>query len=193
MRRSWSSVLLLVPTLALIAVLAGCPKRPMMPVASAPAPVVPAPAAPVATAPTAPAAMAPEPAAPPTVTPTPAPAPPEDYALNAATPAIHFDFDRSAIRPADAKILEASAAWLKANPNQLVLIEGHCDERGTSEYNLALADRRATAARDNLTAQGVAADRITIVSYGKEWPLCREHTETCWAKNRRDEFLTKER
>jgi peptidoglycan-associated lipoprotein len=137
--------------------------------------------------------MAPAPAAPPTVTPAPAPAPPKEYAPNPALQAIHFDFDKSAIRPGDAKILEASAAWLKANPNQLVLIEGHCDERGTSEYNLALGDRRSTAARSYLTAQGVAADRITVVSYGKERPVCTEHNEGCWSRNRRDEFLTKER
>jgi peptidoglycan-associated lipoprotein len=190
MRRSWSSLLLLIPTLALILLLAGCPKRPMVPVASAPPPTVPAPAAP---APAAPVAMAPAPAAPPTVAPTPAPAPPKDYAPNPALQTIHFDFDRAAIRPADAKILDASAAWLKANPSQLVLIEGHCDERGTAEYNVALGDRRATAARNYLTAQGVAAERITLVSYGKERPSCSEHAEACWAKNRRDELLTKER
>jgi peptidoglycan-associated lipoprotein len=191
MRRSWSSLILLTPMLALVLLLAGCPKRPMVPVASAPPPTVPA--APAAPAPAPPVAMTPAPAAPPTVAPAPAPAPPQEYAPNPALETVHFDFDRSVIRPGDAKILDASAAWLKANPKQLVLIEGHCDERGTSEYNLALGDRRATAARSYLTAQGVGADRITVVSYGKEKPLCSEHNETCWVRNRRDEFLTKER
>jgi peptidoglycan-associated lipoprotein len=112
---------------------------------------------------------------------------------NAALKRIHFAFDQAVIRPADARTLDASAAWLKANPNQLVLIEGHCDERGTSEYNLALGDRRARAAQNYLVAQGIAAERITMISFGKERPLCRERGETCWATNRRDEFLTKER
>lgn len=194
MRRSWRSLLLVMPTLALVLLLAGCPKRPMVPVVSAPPPTPPAPtAAPTPPPPAPPVAVAPAPAAPPVVVPTPPPAPPKEYAPNAALQPIYFDFDRSAIRPGDAKILDASAAWLKANPNQLVLIEGHCDERGTAEYNLALGDRRASTARSYLTAQGVAADRITVVSYGKERPVCSENAETCWARNRRAAFLTKER
>ena len=103
---------------------------------------------------------------------------------------IHFDFDKYNIRPADAKILDGNAAWLKSN-NNLVLIEGHCDERGTAEYNLALGERRAKSAMNYLVAQGVQASRITIISYGKERPLCTEKTEACWARNRRDAFLTK--
>ncbi|HXJ82385.1 MAG TPA: peptidoglycan-associated lipoprotein Pal [Candidatus Methylomirabilis sp.] len=104
---------------------------------------------------------------------------------------IHFDFDKYNIRPEDAKILDANAAWLKSNPSNLVLIEGNCDERGTAEYNLALGERRAKSAMNYLVAQGVQANRITIISYGKERPVCTEHTEACWAKNRRDNFLTK--
>jgi peptidoglycan-associated lipoprotein len=104
---------------------------------------------------------------------------------------IHFDFDKYNIRPEDAKILDGNAAWLKANANNLVLIEGNCDERGTAEYNLALGERRAKAAMNYLVAQGVQASRITIISYGKERPLCTEHNEACWARNRRDNFLTK--
>jgi peptidoglycan-associated lipoprotein len=104
---------------------------------------------------------------------------------------IHFDFDKYNIRPGDAKILDENAAWLKANARNLVLIEGNCDERGTAEYNLALGERRAKAAMNYLVAQGVQASRITIISYGKERPLCTEHTEACWARNRRDNFLTK--
>jgi len=110
---------------------------------------------------------------------------------NDALKPIHFAFDKSDIRPGDAKILDASAKWLTANPNNLVLIEGHCDERGTNEYNLALGERRAKAAMNFLVSQGVAASRVTIISYGEERPLCRDASEKCWSENRRDMFLTK--
>ncbi|HEY7038773.1 MAG TPA: peptidoglycan-associated lipoprotein Pal [Methylomirabilota bacterium] len=184
---------LVLPTLALALVLTGCPKRPMTTQVSAPPPAAPPPAPAPAPTPPPPAPTPPPVAvAPPPPAPAP-PAPPKEYQPNDALKRIHFAFDRAVIRPADAKILEASAAWLKANPNQLVLIEGHCDERGTNEYNLALGDRRAKAASNYLVAQGIAADRITVISYGKERPLCSEKAETCWSQNRRDEFLTKER
>jgi peptidoglycan-associated lipoprotein len=104
---------------------------------------------------------------------------------------IYFDFDRYGIRTEDAKMLDASAAWLKANPNQLVMIEGHCDERGTTDYNLALGERRAKAAQNYLVAQGVDLRRISIVSYGKEKPQCSESNESCWQRNRRAHFLVK--
>ena len=104
---------------------------------------------------------------------------------------IHFDFDKYDIRPDDAKILDANAAWLKSRPDDLVLIEGHCDERGTIEYNLALGERRAKAAMNYLVAQGVQARRITLISYGKERPACTTHDEACWAINRRSHFLVK--
>jgi peptidoglycan-associated lipoprotein len=106
---------------------------------------------------------------------------------------VYFDFDKSNIRPGDARILDASAAYLKANPNQLVLIEGHCDERGTAEYNLALGERRARAALNYLVGRGIDASRFTLISYGKERPVCTEKTEACWARNRHDRFLTKAR
>jgi peptidoglycan-associated lipoprotein len=106
---------------------------------------------------------------------------------------IHFDFDKSNIRKGDAKILDANADWLKANPNMLLLITGNCDERGTVEYNLALGDRRARAAQNYLVSKGVAGDRISTVSYGEERPICKEKTEKCWAMNRNDQFLTKPR
>jgi len=132
------------------------------------------------------------------VAPPPAPAPPpppapKEVAANPALQNIHFDFDKYNIRPGDAKILDASAAYLKANPNQLVLIEGHTDERGTAEYNLALGERRAKSAMNYLVSQGIDAGRFTLVSYGKERPLCTERTEACWARNRRAHFLTKPR
>jgi peptidoglycan-associated lipoprotein len=104
---------------------------------------------------------------------------------------IHFDFDKYEIRFEDATILDRNAQWLKANSKDLVLIEGHADERGTAAYNVALGDRRAKATLDYLVAHGIAAQRITIVSYGEERPMCTEHTEACWAKNRRAHFLVK--
>jgi peptidoglycan-associated lipoprotein len=125
-------------------------------------------------------------------TPAPPPAVPKEFELNPALKAIHFDFDKSNIRSGDESILETNAGWLRDNRNQLLLIEGHCDERGTPEYNLALGERRATSTKNFLVSRGVAPDRITIVSYGEERPLCTAKTEACWADNRRAMFLTKE-
>ena len=104
---------------------------------------------------------------------------------------VYFDFDQYTIRPRDTAILDANARWLRANPNAQVLIEGHCDARGTEEYNLALGDRRAKAALNYLAAQGIAPERIVTISYGKERPMCPEPNEACWAKNRRAHFLVK--
>jgi peptidoglycan-associated lipoprotein len=119
---------------------------------------------------------------------------PSEFSEAAEVKTIFFDFDRADIRPGDAKTLEANAAWLKTH-EVLVLIAGQCDERGTAEYNVALGDRRAQAqaARNYLIAQGIAASRILTVSYGKERPVCTEHTEECWAANRRAHFLVKAR
>jgi peptidoglycan-associated lipoprotein len=116
---------------------------------------------------------------------------PEEFVAVPRLVDIHFDFDAYAIRDEDVPVLEAHAAWLKANPTVLVLIEGHTDERGTSEYNLGLADLRAAAAMRYLIAQGVPAGRMVAISYGKERPLCTEHDETCWVRNRRASFLVK--
>ena len=104
---------------------------------------------------------------------------------------IQFEFDKAEIRPTDVKVLQANAEWLRRNPESLLLIEGHCDERGTNEYNLALGERRAKAAMDYLVAQGIAVARITVVSYGEERPACSDHAEGCWTKNRRAHFLAK--
>ncbi len=114
---------------------------------------------------------------------------PKDFAAVAELRDIHFDFDRATVRPEDARILDGNARWLAAHPGARVLIEGHADERGTNEYNLALGETRAKATRDQLVARGVAPARITLVSYGEERPLCRTATETCWAQNRRAHFL----
>jgi peptidoglycan-associated lipoprotein len=116
---------------------------------------------------------------------------PKDYAEAGALRDIHFDFDRAVLRAEDLRVLDANARWLVAHPSTLVLIEGHADERGTNEYNLALGENRARATRDGLIARGVAASRITLVSYGEERPTCRETSEGCWAKNRRAHFLVK--
>jgi peptidoglycan-associated lipoprotein len=100
---------------------------------------------------------------------------------------VYFDFDSGKIRPSEVAKLEAVAAALKGNSNKLV-IEGHCDERGTAEYNRALGERRAQVAREKLVALGVGAGRITTISYGKDKPADPGHDETAWAKNRRCEF-----
>jgi peptidoglycan-associated lipoprotein len=105
--------------------------------------------------------------------------------LNAA----YFDYDKADLRDDARSALAGNADWLKKFPSVQVLIEGHCDERGTSAYNLALGDRRANAARDYLASLGVDATRIKTVSYGKERPGCTESTEACWQKNRRAAFV----
>jgi peptidoglycan-associated lipoprotein len=98
---------------------------------------------------------------------------------------IHFNFDRSDIREADQALLVANAEVLRKYDFIRVAVEGHCDERGTTEYNLALGDRRAKAAHDYLVSLGVPAFRLKTVSYGKEAPLCRDSSQDCWARNRR--------
>ena len=102
---------------------------------------------------------------------------------------IHFDFDRYEIRPEDAEILKENAALLIKYPDKRIQIEGHCDERGTAEYNLALGERRAQSARDFLISLGIAPNRITTISYGEEKPLDPGHHEEAWAKNRRCHFV----
>ncbi len=102
---------------------------------------------------------------------------------------IHFDFDDYTIRPQDGEILRSNAKWLTDHGSSRVQVEGHTDERGSEEYNLALGAKRAQAAKDYLTTLGVSSDRISTISYGKELPLCTEHDEDCWAKNRRDHFV----
>jgi peptidoglycan-associated lipoprotein len=99
--------------------------------------------------------------------------------------AIHFDFDKYDIRPGDAEILKENAAVLKKYPGVKIQIEGHCDERGTVEYNLALGERRANSTKKYLISLGISTDRISTISYGKERPLDPGHNEEAWAKNRR--------
>jgi peptidoglycan-associated lipoprotein len=155
--------------------------------------------------------MPPPPAPPPPAAPeTPPPAPPpppreevvpqvDEYARLKAMSAdeiermgllaeIHFDFDKADIREGDRAVLSKNADVLKKYDFLRVTVEGHCDERGTVEYNLALGERRAKAASDYLVTLGVPAERLKTVSYGKEVPLCQESNETCWQRNRRAKF-----
>jgi peptidoglycan-associated lipoprotein len=189
-----------VTSLLLVGVLlAGCAKRPALTAASAPAPTGSSgtSAAPAPTSSGGPAVTATPgtsgPQAPATST---APAAPtarpavKDFTAASDVVDIYFDFDKYDIRPENAKILDSNARWLKSN-DQLILIEGHCDERGTNEYNVALGERRAKSAMNYLVAQGITANRITIVSYGEERPVCTAHGEACWSKNRRAHFLVK--
>lgn len=100
-----------------------------------------------------------------------------------------FEFDSYELTSAARSILQANAAWLKANPAINVEIEGHCDERGTTEYNLALGAKRARAAMDYLISLGVSPARLKATSYGEELPICRNVNEGCYQKNRRDRFV----
>jgi peptidoglycan-associated lipoprotein len=179
--------------------LAGCAKRPATTQAAAPPPTGAAATTPggAGTSGAQPAQMAPPggggtSAPPSTAAPTTRP-PVGDFTANENLRDVFFEFDKYDIRPGDAKVLDANATWLKSNPNNLVLIEGHCDERGTNEYNLALGERRAKSTMNYLVSQGVQASRITIISYGEERPQCTQKTEECWAKNRRAHFLVKAR
>jgi len=102
---------------------------------------------------------------------------------------VHFGFDRYDLQAIAQESLKVNAKWLKANPAARVQIEGHCDDRGTVEYNLALGDKRAQAAREYLVTLGIGADRLSVISYGEEIPVCKEEKEECWEKNRRARFV----
>jgi peptidoglycan-associated lipoprotein len=101
---------------------------------------------------------------------------------------VHFDFDQSTLTPEAQAILKKNADWLRKNSSVSVEVEGHCDERGTIEYNLALGDRRARSAKDFLVNLGISSSRLRTISYGKEMPLDPGHNEAAWARNRRDHF-----
>ncbi len=102
---------------------------------------------------------------------------------------MHFDFDKYNIKDEYKSELKAISSWLTKNSSAKLSVEGHCDERGTNEYNLALGDRRAKAVKDYLVSLGTPSSRIETISYGEEKPLCTEQTEECWAKNRRAHFV----
>jgi peptidoglycan-associated lipoprotein len=145
--------------------------------------VIEAPAAPVPTpVPTPPPAVAPE---------TPAPVAPDIEEMNQRgyLKDVFFDFDKDDIRPDQRDALSADADWLKKNPNVKITIEGHCDERGTRQYNMALGERRAHSAKEYLVSLGVDAGRMQTISYGKDRPFDSGHDEAAWAKNRRAHFV----
>ena len=102
---------------------------------------------------------------------------------------VHFAYDSYELNGEARDILAANAEWLKDNQRARTEIEGHCDERGTVEYNLALGARRAKAVKDYLTTLGIAGERLSTISYGEELPLCREQSESCYARNRRVHFV----
>jgi peptidoglycan-associated lipoprotein len=173
-RKMKRSALIAITVVCLFSVL-GCPKK--MEVASAPGSREEAAAVPTQAAP----AAAPE----------ARPGEPEERAAGPGTglKLIYFDFDKYFIRDDARPVMQANAEWLKAHPKVNVRIEGTCDERGTIEYNLALGQRRAASAKKYLIDTGIPSSRISLISYGKEKPVCADHSETCWQKNRRDDFV----
>ncbi|HJT42208.1 MAG TPA: peptidoglycan-associated lipoprotein Pal [Rhizomicrobium sp.] len=112
----------------------------------------------------------------------------EDFRVNVGD-TVHFAYDSYNIEEADKTVLGRQSAWLAKYPAVRVTVEGHCDERGTREYNLALGARRANAVKEYLVSQGVSTARVETVSYGKERPICTESNESCWAQNRRGTTL----
>ena len=190
MMNARGSALVVIPLLVAALGVAGCPKRPGTGVTTAPAPG--GAASPAAGSPATGSASASgqsSASAGSAQRKDAASLQPSDFKPVGGLKDIRFDFDRYEIRAGDARVLDANAHWLKTNAGVQVLIEGHCDERGTLEYNLALGDRRAKAAMSYLVGQGISATRIRVVSYGEERPLCAAHDESCWAMNRRDHFL----
>ncbi len=206
MQRTWVGSTI---TLALMVLfLTGCPKRPEV-VETVPRPI--APQGEVGVPPPAPKVAAPEEKSPTEVTAQSPEAKPtaetgavpeakiaeaevrpetaaEVKAPGLALKDIYFDFDQSAIRDDSKKLLNENVEWLRKNPAAKVTIEGHADERGSSEYNLALGDRRARATRDYLMAAGAEANRISTISFGKERPFAPGHDESAWQLNRRAHF-----
>lgn len=154
-------------------VVGGCAKRPGTTATSAPPPSAPTPPSAAAAAPARPA--------------------PSEFVEIPELRDIYFDLDKFAIRPDAVPALQANIEWMKTHASALVLIEGHCDARGTDADNLALGERRAKAARDYLVERGIAAERIMVISYGEARPTCTAHTPACWARNRRAHFLAKMR
>ncbi|HNU72318.1 MAG TPA: peptidoglycan-associated lipoprotein Pal [Thermodesulfobacteriota bacterium] len=137
-------------------------------------------------------------AAPAPVEAAPAPAPVKEVPLTeqaiaaGALQTIYFDFDKSSLDASDTEKLDLTAKWLSQNAGVGLVVEGHCDERGTNEYNMALGERRANSAKAYLVSLGIANDKISTISYGEERPADPGHDEAAWAKNRRDEFKLSE-
>jgi peptidoglycan-associated lipoprotein len=176
-------------TMAVAVFAAGCHKKVPAP---APAPPPPPPAAPVTPPPPPPPPPAPQP--------VPAPAPLsedqifaqktlEQVNLEKPLDDVYFELDQSAIRDEARAPLQKDADWMKKWTSTQVTIEGHCDSRGSSEYNLALGSRRAEAVKDYLVGRGIPAGRLAVVSKGKEQPFCTDENEGCWQQNRRGHFI----
>jgi len=177
----------LVTLFAFLAVSGACAKK--APVAAPPPPP--------------PAPTAPAPPPPPPPPPPPAPVAPKPLTedeifakktlaeLNAEQPLgdVYFDYDKADLRPEALTALQKNAEWMKRWASTKVLVEGHCDARGTNEYNLALGDKRANAVRTYLAGLGIAADRVGAVSKGEESPFCVEEAESCYTQNRRGHFI----
>jgi peptidoglycan-associated lipoprotein len=123
--------------------------------------------------------------------PPPATTPPTDENAQANLQDAYFDYDDAALRDDAKSALEANAKYMEGHTRVNVVIEGHCDERGSVEYNLALGEKRARAAKEYLTTYGINAGRITTISYGKERPFDPGHNEEAWARNRRAHFVAK--
>ena len=173
----------------LIGAASGCAKK-----APVPAPAPPAAAAPAPTPPPAPPPPPPAPAP----APVPKPLTEEEFyeratleELNAKRPLgdVPFDYDQATIREDARGILQKNSEWMKRFPRTRVSVEGHCDSRGSSEYNLALGERRATAVKGYLVSLGIGADRVDAISKGEEQPVCTDEAESCWSKNRRGHFI----
>ena len=174
---------------ALAVVAAGCHKK-VPPAAPAPPPTTPT------TAPATPPSPPPPPA--PAAAPAPRPLSEEEIfarksldQLNGERPLddVYFDLDKSEIRDDARASLQKDADWLKKWTSTQITLEGHCDSRGSAEYNLGLGTRRATAVKDYLVNLGVPAGRVVVVSKGKEQPFCSDENESCWQQNRRGHFL----
>jgi peptidoglycan-associated lipoprotein len=189
MIRARALVLAIVVSTGLAAATAGCHKNP--PPASAPAPPAPPPAA-------TPAPPAPPPPPPPAAAPAPRPLTEEEIfarksvdQLNSEKPLddVFFDLDKSDIRDDGRSVLQRDADWMKKWSTTQITVEGHADSRGSSEYNLGLGSRRAASVKDYLASLGVPANRITVISKGKEQPFCNDENESCWQQNRRGHFV----
>jgi peptidoglycan-associated lipoprotein len=177
-------LLALLLALAVSGVAGGCRKKPPAPAPEPPPPAVETP-----------------PPAPPPPPPPPSPAPPKPLSeeelfakmsleeANRQLTDVYFDLDSAALKDDARAALQKNGDWFKKWTSTRATIEGHCDSRGTTEYNLALGEQRAAAVRDYLVSLGVPSDHLQIVTKGKEAPVCQEENESCWAKNRRGHFV----
>src|SRR3989338_8727446 len=182
MRQVRTGLVMAVMGLTAVLALSGCPKTPKTATQTAAIPEAPPPAPPPPVV---------EEVRPPVVAEERRPEPPPVESKAVALADVYFEFDRAEIPPAARSGLEENAKWLNGHPSATIRVEGHADERGTNEYNLALGERRAQAVKRGLAAMGVPAARLSTVSYGEEQPACRDHRESCWQQNRRAHLAVK--